>query len=77
MEYTLEAIYEGGVFKPVKSPKLPEHQRVIITIHQLQKENPNQELELWHQVYEGLSDQDIVEIESIALDRSHFLAQED
>jgi hypothetical protein len=35
-------------------------------------ENPNQELESWHQVYSGLSDQDIVEIESIALDRSHI-----
>ncbi len=72
MECTLEAIYEGGVLKPLESLKLPEHQRVTITIHQPPMENPNQELESWHQVYSGLSDQDIVEIESIALDRSHL-----
>ena len=76
MEYSLEVIYEGGVFKPITSLKLPEHQRVTITIHQPSIENPNQELESWHQVYAGLSEQDIVEIESIALDRNHFLAQE-
>jgi hypothetical protein len=39
-------------------------------------ENPDQELESWHQVYSELSDQEITEIESIALDRSHFMAQE-
>jgi hypothetical protein len=39
-------------------------------------ENPDQELESWHQVFAGLSDKDIQEIESIALDRSHFMAQE-
>jgi len=76
MEYTLEAIYEGGVFKPIKSLKLPEHQKVTLTIHQPPVENPEKELESWQKVYEGLSDRDIVEIESIALDRSHFLTQE-
>ena len=77
MEYTLEAIYEGGVFKPMKSLKLPEYLRVTITIHQPTIENPDEELESWHQVYDGLSDQEITEIEAIAFDRSHFLAQED
>ena len=77
MEYTLEAIYEGGVFKPMKSLKIPDHQRVTITVHHPRVENPNGKIESWQQVYAGLSDQDIVEIESLALDRSHFLAQED
>jgi len=46
-------------------------------LHQLPPvENPDQELESWHQVFAGLSDKDIQEIESIALDRSHFMAQE-
>jgi len=77
MEYTLEAIYEGGVFKPLKSFKLPDHQKVTITIHHPSLENPDEKLESWQQVYAELSDQDIVEIESLALDRSNFLAQED
>ena len=76
MDYILEAIYENGVFKPIESLKLPEHQRVMITIQLPPVENPDEELESWRQVYAGLSDSDILQIESIALDRSHFIAQE-
>jgi len=76
MNQVLEAIYENGVLKPLKSLKLPEHQKVTITIQLPLVENPDQELESWHQVFAGLSDKDIQEIESIALDRSHFMAQE-
>jgi predicted DNA-binding antitoxin AbrB/MazE fold protein len=76
MNRILEAIYENGVLKPLKSLKLPEHQKVTITIQLPPVENPDQELESWHQVFAGLSDKDIQEIESIALDRSHFMAQE-
>ena len=76
MENIFEAIYENGVLKPLEPIKLPEHQRVTITIQPLLIENPDQELESWHQVYAGLSDMGISEIESIALDRSHFMVQE-
>jgi predicted DNA-binding antitoxin AbrB/MazE fold protein len=76
MNRILEAIYENGVLKPLKSLKLPEHQKVTLTIQLPPVENPDQELESWHQVFAGLSDKDIQEIESIALDRSHFMAQE-
>jgi predicted DNA-binding antitoxin AbrB/MazE fold protein len=74
MDHVLEAVYENGVFKPLESLKLPEHQRVRITIQLPPVENPDEELESWHQVYAGLSDSDICEIESIAFDRSHFMA---
>jgi predicted DNA-binding antitoxin AbrB/MazE fold protein len=76
MESIFEAIYEDGVLKPLEPIKLPEHQRVTITIQPLLIENPDQELESWHQVYAGLSDMEISEIETIALDRSHFMVQE-
>jgi predicted DNA-binding antitoxin AbrB/MazE fold protein len=76
MDYILEAIYENGVLKPLESLKLPEHQKVTITIQLPRVESPDEELESWHEVYAGLSDSDIREIESIALDRSHFMAQE-
>ncbi|MBI5682416.1 MAG: antitoxin family protein [Deltaproteobacteria bacterium] len=32
MPRTIEAIYEDGVFKPVKKVKLSEHERVELTI---------------------------------------------
>ena len=76
MNTIFEAVYENGVLKPLESIKLLEHQRVTIMIQLPMVENPDQELESWHQVYSGLSDQEIKEIESIALDRSHFMAQE-
>jgi predicted DNA-binding antitoxin AbrB/MazE fold protein len=76
MESIFEAIYEDGVLKPLEPIKLLDHQRVKITIHPLVIENPDQELESWHQVYAGLSDKEISEIETIAIDRSHFMFQE-
>ena len=76
MDYSLEAIFENGVLKPLESLKLPEHQKVMITIQLPRVENPDEELESWHQVYAGLSDADICEIESIAFDRSNFMMQE-
>jgi predicted DNA-binding antitoxin AbrB/MazE fold protein len=75
MDRVLEAIYENGVFKPQGSINLPEHQRVTLTVHPL-VENPDTELEAWQHVYAGLSDQDIAEIENMAVDRSHFMRQE-
>jgi len=34
------------------------------------------EIEAWHRVYEGLSEEEVAEVEAIALNRSHFLKQE-
>jgi predicted DNA-binding antitoxin AbrB/MazE fold protein len=76
MDRILEAIYENGVLKPLQSLKLPEHQKVTITIQLPPVENPDQELGSWRQVYAGLSDQEIEELESIALNRNHFMTQE-
>ena len=76
MDCIFEAVYENGVLKPLESIKLLDHQRVTIMIQLPMVENPDQELESWHQVYSELSDQEIKEIESIALDRSHFMVQE-
>jgi predicted DNA-binding antitoxin AbrB/MazE fold protein len=76
MERVLEAIYESGVFRPLESVDLPEHQQVILSIHPLSVEHADTELEAWQQVYSGLSDQDIAEMEAIALDRSRFMDQQ-
>jgi predicted DNA-binding antitoxin AbrB/MazE fold protein len=64
----LEAVYEGGVFKPLADPILTDHQKVIVEIR-LPEES---ELGAWQRVYEGLSESDIAEVEAIALDRSRF-----
>jgi predicted DNA-binding antitoxin AbrB/MazE fold protein len=73
MTQTIEAIYQNGIFKPLApvSEEIEEGETVEITIKD-KKLSPDEMLELAGKVYEGLSDEDIREIEKIALDRSNF-----
>ena len=73
---TVEAVFENGVFRPLTPLKflIPEGQYLTIS---LKTENdPNDLLNLVTQVYACLSEQQINEIEKIALDRTHFFNQE-
>jgi predicted DNA-binding antitoxin AbrB/MazE fold protein len=76
MARVVEAIYENGMLRPLETLDLPEHQRVRITIHESIVESPEETLEAWQQVYEGCADEEIAQIETIALDRSRFMRQE-
>ena len=76
MERTLPAVYEQGVLTPLEPLDLPEHQLVIITIHGPAPESPDETLEAWQRVYEGFSEEEIVQVEALALDRSRFMRQE-
>lgn len=76
MTKTIEAIYENGVLKPLQPLNLSDHQRVSITIDLPVTETPEEALRLWQKVYEGLSPEDIAEVEAIALDRSSFMRPE-
>lgn len=73
MDRVLEAVYESGVLKPLESLDLADHQRVVITVHPPPVGSPETELAAWQQIYTGLSERDVEEIESIALDRNHFM----
>ncbi len=70
---TIEAIYQNGMFKPLKpiSEEIIEGETVEIIIKD-KKLSPDEMLKLAGQVYEGLSEKDIEEIERIALDRTNF-----
>lgn len=72
MVRVVEAVYKGGVLKPLADPGLPEHQRVVLEIHVPGQADAESCLQAWRQVYEGLSDDDVTEIEKIALGRSQF-----
>ena len=73
MTQTINAVYQNGMFKPLNpvSDEIVEGKQVRITIKDKQL-SPEEMLELASQVYEGLSEEDIDEIERIALDRSNF-----
>jgi predicted DNA-binding antitoxin AbrB/MazE fold protein len=73
MTQTIDAVYQNGMFKPLNpvSDEIIEGKQVRLTIKDKQL-SPDEMLELASQVYEGLSEEDIDEIERIALDRSNF-----
>jgi predicted DNA-binding antitoxin AbrB/MazE fold protein len=75
MARVVESIYENGTLKPLETLDPPEHQRVRITIHEPIVESPDEMLEAWHQVSEGCANEDIAQIEAIALDRSRFMSE--
>lgn len=76
MTRILEAVYEDGVLRPLEDPGLQEHQRVLLEIRFEPREQASSALEAWHQVYEGLSEDEVAEVEAVALDRSRFSRDE-
>jgi predicted DNA-binding antitoxin AbrB/MazE fold protein len=69
---TLDAVFEDGTFKPVnpEDVDLAEGQQVRIIVKR--RLTPKEVTELAGSVYDGLSAEEISEIEHIALDRSNF-----
>lgn len=62
MSKTVEAVYENGVFKPLEPVNLKEGEHVIVQL------GKTDSLELLTHMYDGLSEQEIDEIESIMLE---------
>jgi predicted DNA-binding antitoxin AbrB/MazE fold protein len=75
-----EATYEGDVLRLDHPLSLKDQQRVRVivipvpaaTLSTHEAHSPEDTLRLAAQVYEGLSPEDIDEIERIAFDRNHF-----
>lgn len=74
MSQAINAVYEGGAFRLLEESDLPlsEGQRVRLRI-----EMPDDMLELAADVYEGLSEEQIAEVERAALDRREFFGEDD
>ncbi len=77
MARMIEAIYEQGVFKPLQPVQLTEGQKVALSVEPIAMTAAEAEAQLreWQKVYEGLSEEDIAEVEAMALDRSNFMRQ--
>jgi len=71
MPRTVEAIFEGGVLKPTSPLNIPEHKKVTLIIEDEIEESLDI-LSLATMVYNGLSPEDIENIEKLMLNRSHF-----
>lgn len=75
MKQTINAIYENGVFRPLKSPDISEGQQVRLIVETTSDPTPEELLELAAKVYQGLSAEQIDEIEQIALNRRDFFVE--
>lgn len=72
MKHPIEAVFENGVFRPLKPPDIQDGQQVLLDVEPCSQKPAEDLLALAARVYQGLSENDIDEIESIALDRRHF-----
>lgn len=75
MKQIVEAIYENGVFKPVKPLHFFEGQQVQLEIEDMPQNDPDDLLALAAKVYDGFTDQEIDEIEKVATDRQDFFGE--
>ena len=66
MKQDVEVVCRNGVLVPLEPLALPENQRMRITLHLPVREQPEELLAALQQVYAGLSDGEIAEIETIA-----------
>lgn len=74
MSRMIDANYENGVFRPLAEVPVKEGERVALCLAE-RDDMPSRlsaETEAWAHVYDGLSDEEIEEIEKIALNRSSF-----
>jgi predicted DNA-binding antitoxin AbrB/MazE fold protein len=74
MSRAVNAVYESGNFRLLEEPDLPlsEGQQVRLRI-----EMPDDLLELAADVYDGLSEEQIAEVERVALDRREFFGEDE
>jgi len=73
MSQILEAIYENGVLRPLEKLDLEEQQRVRVELHDDSFGDVKEHLKAWHELYEGFTDEEVAEIDSIVLDRASFM----
>lgn len=76
MKHRLNAVYESGGFRVLDNPMLPIHDGQKVQMIVETDDVTQDAVELATHVYDGLSKQDIDEIERIALDRRRFFGRE-
>lgn len=64
MTQVAEAIYEDGVLRPLCDLELREGERVTLTVKREKQLSPEETLELFMSVYDGLTPEEIADIES-------------
>jgi len=77
MDTLVEAVYEHGVFRPEEPVDLPEGERVSLRVSRQEAHTAAKKLRAWQRVYEGLTPEEVDDLERIALDRTRFFSPSD
>lgn len=72
MIVSISAIYENGTFKPLEEIHISDGTKVKLTIESVNEKSIKDILSLVTGVYDGLSENDILDIEKIAFHRNDF-----
>ena len=76
MSHIISAVYENGVFRPIEPPVPPLREGQEVRVMFEANAAPASVLALAARVYEGLSQQDVEDVERLALDRSKFFTRD-
>ena len=76
MTQNVDAVYENGAFRPTGNVgvDLANGTRVRLTVEPVAQHAARNILELAASVYAGLPDEDVADVERIALDRTNFFS---
>lgn len=72
MSATVEAVYEDGVFRPTERPPLAEGAHVRLIVEPVTARSVDEVLRLAAKVYEGLSANEVDEVERMTRRRPLF-----
>jgi len=77
MTKKVDAVYEDGAFRPIENSalSLKDGTRVRLTVEQVTDAPEPDVLRLAAEVYAGLSEEDVAEIERIATERGSFFTR--
>jgi predicted DNA-binding antitoxin AbrB/MazE fold protein len=75
VEEKLRAVYENGVFRPLRPPSIREGEAVTLVVRSLDEAEPEALLAAARAVYEGLTDQEVKEVEAVGLVRKPFFGE--
>ncbi len=75
MRQTIKARYHDGVLQPLEPLALADNAEVQVTVETATPVSAEEILQRAAGVYQGLTVEQIAQVESIALDRQHFFRE--
>jgi predicted DNA-binding antitoxin AbrB/MazE fold protein len=76
MKEEIQAVFENGMFRPLRPPCVREGEAVTLVVRSIDDAEPDSLLATARAVYEGLSEQEVTEVETLALERKTFFGEQ-